>query len=280
MHRRLPVIVTVLLLTAAVRLANATPQRPYYLALGDSLAVGEQPLPSGVLGPSRQGYVDDVYAAYRLTHPFLQLAKLGCSGDNTRTMIDGGVCSYPAGSQLAQAVQFLQTHRVVLITITIGGDNVLHCISQAGVDETCVTNGLAALGTDLPQILSTLRAAAGPHVPIVGANYFDPFLAASVLLPSPGGDLLALASLQITVTGNALIEGIYQGFGMPVADVAHAFHIDDYSLVPILNVPRNAFLEILWTWIAAPPPRGPDIHPNAAGYLVIAGAFVKAIGVL
>jgi lysophospholipase L1-like esterase len=48
--------------------------------------------------------------------------------------------------------------------------------------------------------------------------------------------------------------------------------------VPGFNVPLNAFLELTWTWIAAPPPRGPDVHPNAAGYSVIATAFVRAIG--
>ena len=44
-------------------------------------------------------------------------------------MITGGVCDYTAGNQLAQAMAFLQTHRVVLITITIGGDDILHCIT-------------------------------------------------------------------------------------------------------------------------------------------------------
>ena len=41
---------------------------------------------------------------------------------------------------------------------------------------------------------------------------------------------------------------------------------------------RNVLIELTWTWIGAPPPRGPDTHPNAVGYLAIAGAFYKAIG--
>ena len=64
-----------------------------------------------------------------MKHPFLRLKKLGCSGETTTTMITGGVCDYTAGNQLAQAMAFLQTHRVVLITITIGGDDILHCIT-------------------------------------------------------------------------------------------------------------------------------------------------------
>jgi len=77
---------------------------------------------------------------------------------------------------------------------------------------------------------------------------------------------------------NLLIENLCSNAGIPVADVARAFHITDFANVPGFNVPLNVFLSLTWTWIGAPPPRGPDIHPNAAGYAVIATAFVRAIG--
>jgi hypothetical protein len=44
-----------------------------------------------------------------------------------------------------------------------------------------------------------------------------------------------------------------------------------------LGVPLNVYLALTLTWIGAPPPVGPDIHPNATGYAVIAGAFVTTI---
>src|SRR5262245_16196096 len=65
-----------------VVLAPATSVRaadPYYLALGDSLAVGIQP---GSL-PTNQGYADDLYAFYHARNPSLRLEKLGCSGETT-----------------------------------------------------------------------------------------------------------------------------------------------------------------------------------------------------
>jgi hypothetical protein len=31
--------------------------------------------------------------------------------------------------------------------------------------------------------------------------------------------------------------------------------------------------------MGAPPPRGPDVHPNALGYAAIAAAFAKVIAV-
>jgi len=280
MPRRLGIIVTLLLLVVP-RLAHATPQLQYYLALGDSLSRGTQPRPNGSLVPTNQGYVDDLYAIYRLKHPSLQLKKLGCSGETTRSMILGGVCSYAAGNQLAEAIAFIATHRVALITLTIGGDNILGCITtDGGIIPGCVPLGLQAVGTDLPQIVMALRIAAGASVPIVAANYYDPFLAASVLLPPPDGTTLALQSLEATELLNDGLENIYNGFGVPVADVARAFRITDSSNVPGFNIPLNVLLELAWTWIGAPPPRGPDIHPNATGYAVIAGAFVRKIGAL
>jgi len=274
------VVVLVLTFLAVCGRAHAAPGLPYYLALGDSLGRGIQPLPNGTLVNTNQGYADGVYGFYRLTHPLLQVARLACSGESTTTMINGGKCWYPLHSQLAQAVEFLHTHRVLFVTITIGGDDVLGCISPAGVISGCPEQGLAAVASNLPQILSELRAAAGPNVPIVATNYYDPFLAAAVLLPGSEGQALAQVSLAYTVALNALIENLCSNAGDRVADVARAFKLTDFANVPGFNVPLNAFLELTWTWIAAPPPRGPDVHPNAAGYSVIATAFVRAIGPL
>ncbi len=257
------------------RAAVAAPAPPYYLALGDSLAQGVQPSRTGVLVETSQGYVDDLFGLYRLGHPGLRLAKLGCSGETTRTMLIGGDCAYPLGSQLAQAVDFLRTHRVALITLTIGGDNILHCISTAGIDQTCLANGVTQVGTDLPQILQALRVAA-PGVPIVAMNYYDPFLAAWVL--GPTGPVLAVASQQATLGLNALLQNLYEGFGVSVADVARAFRLTDFNNAAPFHVPVNVLVALSWTWMAAPAPIGPDIHPNAFGYAVIAGAFVKTIG--
>jgi lysophospholipase L1-like esterase len=275
MARRLMIICAVLSLWINGSASAATPP-VYYLALGDSLSRGVQPSRTGLLVETNQGYVDDLYGYYQLRHPELRLTKLGCSGETTETMIAGGVCSYPLGSQLAQAVQFLETHQVALVTLTIGVDNILHCVSASGIDETCVTQGLAAVPVDLPQILATLRAAAGPGVSIVAMNYNDSLL--GLWRFGPAGQVLAGESLQITLFFNSLLEGIYGAFHVPMADVAQAFRISDSRPIPLLDVPVNVFLALTWTWISLSPPQGPDVHPNAIGYAVIAGAFVKAIG--
>jgi lysophospholipase L1-like esterase len=159
MSTRLTVISSMLALwVTGARAAEVAP--PYYLALGDSFALGVQPTSQGDAETS-EGYADDLHAYYRLRAPGLRLVKLGCARETTTTMISGAACSYPSGSQLAEAVDFLQTHRVALVTLDIGANNILPCISLGGIDQNCVRNGInAALWVDLPQILVTLRAAA------------------------------------------------------------------------------------------------------------------------
>ena len=112
----------------AARIFPAT----YYLALGDSLSQGVQPDAAGASVETGQGYADQLYAALLPAHPGLRLVKLGCPGETSRTMIDGGICRYPGGSQLAAAVAFLRAHRghVFLITIDIGANDPEDCGSR------------------------------------------------------------------------------------------------------------------------------------------------------
>jgi hypothetical protein len=74
---------------------------------------------------------------------------------------------------------------------------------------------------------------------------------------------------------NDLLEGIYASAGDPVADVEGAFQVTDTTLVG--GTPLNVLRECQWTWICAPPPHGPDIHANSAGYGVIAEAFEEQL---
>jgi lysophospholipase L1-like esterase len=246
----------------------------YYLALGDSLAVGVQPDATGQRKPTSQGYADDLHILFRTFQPDLQLVKFGCSGETTSSMITGqqSACSYPAGSQLRQAIAFLQAHpnRVALITIDIGGDNLLGCLRlDSPIDPACVVNATLTAANDLATILATLRTFA-PGVLIVGMNYNDPLVAAAVF--GPAGQTLAALSLQATAAFNQALEGVYDALHVPMADVAAKFRTNTTSVNAV-----NVGIALAWTWMGAPPPRGPDVHPNAIGYWAIASAFVKTI---
>lgn len=136
-------------------------------------------------------------------------------------------------------MSFLQTHKVGLVTLDIGANDIDNCISVTGIDMTCVKDGLTSVATNLPQILAELRNAAGSDTLIVAMNYYDPFLSAWELGPS--GQALAVASLQATKGFNDILEHAYQAFAIPVADVASAYHIGDFTPVPPTNLPLNVF---------------------------------------
>ncbi len=250
----------------------------YYLSLGDSLAAGQQPIGDPTdMYRTGQGYADQLYAIAKSWYPNLQLVKLGCSGETTRTMIDGGICAYDHGSQLNEAVAFLHGHRQFVAFVTIDlGSNDFPC--QTGVD--CLPPGVATIQANLPSILATLREAAGPSIPIVGATIYDPFLGA--WLTGPEGQAFAQMSVfQAIVPVNQLLTGIYSAAGMPVADVQGAFSTTDFTTMvpfpPFGEVPLNVVRICQWTWICAPAPLGPDNHATTAGYGAIAQAFALVL---
>ncbi len=239
----------------------------YYLALGDSLAFGYQP--TKVFD---QGYVQQLYASLHAEQPRLVLNNLGCPGETSASMRAGGRCPYPGGgSQLDTALAFLRAHRgaVHVITIDIGGNDVDHCVSLAtGIDEACFRQGLLTIAVNLFAIVAELRRAA-PEARIAGMTYYDTVLAAWLL--GPAGQALAKESLDLAHQLNGLLTLIYRLGRFRVADVAGAYSTDD--MTPVNGVPLDVVRICQWTWMCAPPPLGPDIHANTAGYGVIARAF-------
>jgi len=276
-------LVALVALAVAGGRASAASKATYYLSLGDSLAQGYQPIGgtrSGTVIPTgyHQGYADQLFKLERDTYTQLQLVKLGCGGESSVSMLYGSQnpdvaasCGpaafyehqYPdGGTQLAEAVAFLEQNRgsVAFVTIDIGANDLLG------------PSGIAPLLTNLPIILRELRAAAGAGVPILGMNYYDPLAPQAW---SQGG----LPGLQAQVAGivgfNNLLEEMYAARGDPVADVESAFAVTDFT--PVDGTPLDVLRECEWTWICTPPPLGPDIHANSAGYGVIAQAFADQL---
>src|SRR5579862_5794875 len=107
------VFAAVIFIAPAGALARAAKKSPrqYYVALGDSLAVGSQPDAHGKTGPTNKGYTNDLFDAEKPKLKNLHFINLGCPGETTTTMLEGGSCNYAAGSQLAAAVQFLHAHK-------------------------------------------------------------------------------------------------------------------------------------------------------------------------
>jgi lysophospholipase L1-like esterase len=274
---------------AASAARNPARATDYDLSLGDSLSIGVQPDASGTAEPTDQGYANDLYA--RLKHVEarhgrnLKLVELGCSGETSTTMIDGGICTYPdAASQLAAAEQFLSAHRghVALVTVSIGANDVDKCATLTSVNVACVEQGLATLKTNLATITAGLRSAdAGSATTFAGINLYDPFLAA--WLTGSQGETLATESVSLVGDLNAILENGYSQADYKVADVAGVFKTTQFSPeVPLPGagqVPLNVARICRFTWMCAAAPVGPNVHPNAAGYAIIARALSSAIGI-
>jgi len=244
----------------------------YYLSLGTSLAAGVQADP--VTGES---VVTDVSYPGLLAEYIgedirkLRHVNLGCPGETSDTFIDGGICDYPHGSQLDEAVNFLHAHGKFtgLITIDLGANDVLACVDGTVIDLECLAAKIEGLAVNLAYVLETLREVVGPDVPIVGMNYYNPLLI--FWFQSPG-----LAEFTVTLQRliNDTLESVYAAFGVPVADVAEAFMSYDLDTDANMNtIPDSVELLCAWTWMCS----FQNIHPNEDGYGVITDAFTEIL---
>ncbi len=275
------VVVMTLVISAfqvGIPVANADGGADYYLALGDSGAVGFQP--NGVTG---KGYVDDLWRNMRRQIPGLKLRNVACVGETSGSLITGkkSECHYAAGSQLDAAVSFLQAHpgQVAFITINIGSNDIFaRCIDGNGIlQRACVIEMRPRLRARVTRILGALDDAADPDVPIVGMQYFDPALGFWGLVP--GGRALARASLRAFHEMNVGLVAAYEGAGAAVANVAATFRMHDFKdtlVVPGRGpLPLNVALACKWTWFCSR--FAGDPHPNNTGYRKIARTFQDVV---
>lgn len=160
---------------------------PVYLALGDSLAVGD-----GASDPEETAYVPLVHQALRLgidcgQHgedgcPDLQLLNLAKGGATTETLLK---------NQLSTALELVERRNsdddpgndVVAITLDAGGNDALGGVFQACAEEltarcgSAVQETLDLIGTNLTQVIMQLRFAAGPDTRIAVMTYFNSLIA-------------------------------------------------------------------------------------------------------
>ena len=249
--------------------AEAVSRRTYYLALGDSLAEGIQSIGSNV-----HGYANQLYRDAKADDRSLRLENLGCGGESTASMIEFSHCALPRRitTRRGRGVPRRDRGSVAFVTITLGANDFsIDC----GGDLGC---GVGQIQANLPYILSTLRAHAGPGVPIVATNYYNPDLA--LWFDDP---VAAVAASTGYVVFNNFLEAIYADAGSPVADVETAFASTDFSTLVRLPgeglVPLSVYNICTLTWICATPPFGPDGHPNTKGYGVIARTLAATLGI-
>jgi lysophospholipase L1-like esterase len=245
-----------------------------YLALGDSLAASYQPS-----GDMHSGYAEQILQLEQVRLPDLRLVKLACPGERTNTMdVPKKRCPYAEGTQLAQALAVLERRDVAFVTLQIGANDLLRCFGFPDVafDQACVDDRLPKISARLTSIVGTLREAAGPDVPIVGANYYDPLLAAWTI---PGLDHDAVVAIaDVWTSFNDMLEQTYAALGVPVADVEAAFSTTDFDTIVhvrgVGDVPLNVGRTCQWTYACS---ESFDPHPNTIGYAAMTRAWEAAL---
>jgi lysophospholipase L1-like esterase len=268
----------------------------YYLALGDSLSVGYQPVGPNFAGiETSQGYTNDLQSHYAKQIRHLKLVEVGCPGATTTSLLTGHGnaasvsafhCDQRGGSQLTAAVKFLKAHHhsgeVPLITIDIGANDVVPCAGQPFASIIpCVEAGDTAIKTNTPKILKALHKAAPEGTKFMAMNLYDPLLA-DELSSNSSTQAIGYLSLTLVKDVNGSIDTANKRGKFKTVNVAKAF--DTYDTTPEAfdggQAPTNVVKICTLTWMCAASPQGPNIHARPDGYKVIARAFEKVIGKL
>jgi lysophospholipase L1-like esterase len=250
--------------------AQDVPRNTRYLALGDSIAFGYNPLVLPVNLDKYVGYPEVVSDALHR-----KVANASCFGESSGSFLvlgapDTGCALWRAslplkvsysGTQMQYALDYLQTNlkKTDLITLDIGVNDLGALLASCNFDLTCASAGLpgtlAAYAQNLATIFGGIRAAGytGPIVAVTpyAANYNDPVEVSG---------LLALDSVLAQVAS---------AFDVQVADAFEAFLVAD---IPFGNDSCAAGLLIKL------PNNTCDIHPSLAGQTLIAQTVVASIG--
>lgn len=257
--------------------AQATPDKQYYLSVGDSYAVGYQPD-----GNLTHGFAQQLVPKARKRGYDLTLVNLACGGATTTSILQRRGCSkdrravgaksYGPLTQAQAAARFLRKHRgdVKLVTISIGGNDVTACGRGVADPIGCVTDAVAQIDTNVSELARILRRAAGPKVRLVGTTYPDVLLGQWVRQPR-NEDIARLSTVAFQQLINPALRRAYRSVQGEFVDVtratgAYGSLTDLTPWPPYGEIPVPVAEVCRLTWYCQ---KG-DIHARTKGYGVIA----------
>lgn len=258
--------------------------KAYYLALGDSLAFGEQPN-----GDYNDGYAQQWFELLQ-TQGSRSLTDYGCSGASTQDFIELDGCGSTPTShdpytvpQLDAAVNFIvaHSHQVSPVSLDIGSNNMVEAIGDAihpnpypplcTVDETVadpiIANAVHDIqATILPALVQALTGPGGQRTgDLIVMNLYDPL------------QNVCPATVPYVEKYNQGLAEAAAAFNVPVVDVFTAFGGEGTGS-PWVDYNPN-LCTYTWYTVACPTQSPTDnIHPTTLGYSVIAQAFNSFVG--
>jgi hypothetical protein len=249
--------------------ASSRPQE--YLALGNSVAFGFNPLLNGSNADNFIGYPTPVAAALKES-----LTNASCPGETSSHFInlagsDNGCGPYRLKfplhvayntTQLVFADGFLQSHpKTLVVSIDIGANDLFVLINGCGGKTSCILSGLsdmlATLSANLDTIYGHIRNLDGYNHKLVALTYY------SLNYSDPTGTFL-ISQVNKVVADRTLAWGgvVANGFGA-FAAASTAFGGDTCAAglrIVVLSSPLTC-----------------DIHPSPAGRNLLAQAIVNAL---
>lgn len=261
------------------------PVRPVYLALGDSMAAGQNSAAPEDIDAywrtvdawKRNGYVTP-FAKY-LQHELdclpesaqasgqcgeldvINLARSAVPPSDVDPGKPGVTAQAVIDEQLPHAEALIDARNgdddarndVEVITLTVGGNEIFDAYRTG--DPAVIAAAIGAFAEDYTVILARLRAAAGPGVPILTMTYFNPLWYCDsgydpAVVAPPADYILEAMPIAPGVFGfNGLIEAISATFGAVPADTFG-------------DLGEGDFFDCK--------------HPNKAGYEDVVDAFEEA----
>jgi len=115
---------------------------------------------------------------------------------------------------------------------------------------------------------------------VLGGGYYDPYL--QFFLRGADQQAIAQASLSIESQLNSTMAKAYRASGWRFVSVDRVFGTNipldqTTNLDPYGQIPTSVALVCEMSWMCAPAPEGPNIHPNQAGYAAYASAFLDVL---
>jgi lysophospholipase L1-like esterase len=269
--------------------ASGNARVEYDVSVGDSYAAGYQPVASANAHRDTHGFAYQVIDMAKAKGDDFALRNFACDGATTETILQQHGCSlsapgpdtesYAGQTQAAAADRFIADHpgQIGLVTVSIGGNDILGC-AAAAILISCVTNALTGIEHNLRQLLSGLRAAAGPTVPIVGLTYPDVFLG---LYSSKDPAQRNLATVSVAAFEhflNPALSDQYAAAGATFIDVTKA----SGGYIPLtettLSGPGGATpIAVADVCALTYSCRLQDVHPTTLGYALIARLIVATL---
>jgi lysophospholipase L1-like esterase len=267
---------------------RATSRMPlFYVSLGDSYAAGYQPTGPHSGRTDTNGFAYQIPALAAKKGYDLELVNFGCAGATTSSILTSvgcvlegpGATRYPTETQAQAAEDFLKAHRgkVGLVTVSIGGNDVVPCASVAQT-ISCVVSAVPKMERNLATLVRGLREAAGPTVPIVGTTYPDVILGLDLSHEASQKSLAVVSVTAFKDLINPALEKDYTAVGGSFVDVtaatgAYGPLTATTDLPPYGNIPVPVAKICELTFFC----EYRNIHPRTAGYTIIAELVVARL---